>query len=126
MSETSTLSLTVRLCDGESLSITVSSSESTIGETKLTIESARSDFEASRQRLVYKGRILDDDDRSLSDYGVTASNSTLFLVMSGKPKKAAASATATRTATATSSTSTSSTTTSTPTSSNPAPTPAAS
>jgi hypothetical protein len=41
----------------------------------------KSELERRRQRLVYNGRILDDGDRLLSDYGIF-DQATLFLVVS--------------------------------------------
>ena len=91
---TTVISLTIRLSSGERFTVEVPSSNATIKDTKAKIEditkSGSTDtdtLEASRQRLVYKGRILDDDARSLADYGIVSSPSTLFLVMSSSNKK---------------------------------------
>ena len=96
-SSASSWSLTIRLSSGNRLTIDTfpkggltidtfpKGGNTTIAETKSIIENntKTTDFglESSRQRLVYKTRILDDDSRSLKDYGVVH-QSTLMLVMS--------------------------------------------
>lgn len=42
-----------------------------------------------RQRLIFKGRILSEDSRTLSDYGVTDENKTLHLVKGSAPRTTA-------------------------------------
>ena len=98
---TTNFSLTIRLSSGKRFTVEVPSSDVTIGTTKTTIEethareegAAAERLEASRQKLVYKGRILDDDSRSLANYGVATPGSTLFLVMSGKKNTTTATTT---------------------------------
>jgi len=92
---TESWSLTVRLSSGERFAVTVAST-ATVSECKNAIQTCKSELVSSRQRLVYKGRILDDGSRQLSDYGVV-DQATLFLVMSSPaaPSTSGASAGAT-------------------------------
>mmetsp|Transcript_9556 Transcript_9556/g.10935 ORF Transcript_9556/g.10935 Transcript_9556/m.10935 type:complete len:105 (+) Transcript_9556:475-789(+) len=90
-SSSSSWSLIIRLSSGQRITINTfpKGANTTIAETKSIIENNSNttefELESSRQRLVYKGRILDDDSRSLNDYGVVH-QSTLFLVMSSASK----------------------------------------
>ena len=91
----SSLSLTIRLSSGKRFTVEVPSASISIASTKSKIEEEHTKqdpnsdkLEASRQKLVFKGRILDDDSKTLGDYGVTVSGSTLFLVMGSKKKPA--------------------------------------
>lgn len=77
---TSTWSLTVRLSSGDRFVVEVPSNCS-VGDAKTLIQASKSELAASRQRLVYKGRILDDDKRLLSDYGIV-DQAIVFLVLS--------------------------------------------
>lgn len=77
---TSTWSITVRLSSGDRFVVEVPST-STVGAAKTLIQASKSELTASRQRLVYKGRILDDDARLLRDYGIV-DQATVFLVLS--------------------------------------------
>jgi ubiquilin len=95
----SSWTLTVRLSSGERFTVDVSSTIS-VQQCKDQIASVKSDLPANRQRLVYKGRILDDNDRPLSDYGIV-NQATIFLVMS-----TATTAPSTTTSTSTSTTAT--------------------
>jgi len=105
-----TLSLTIRLSSGQRFAVTVPSPESTtIGDAKVVIEESFGDdngieerLEAARQRLVYKGRILDDDSKTMAESGITESGSTIFLVMGGKKKQQQTSSTGTSTRNSTS------------------------
>merc|ERR1719297_431642 len=92
-SSTASITLTIRL--GTTTRFTVPSNEastislsSTILQVKQCIaqEEAADRCPVERQRLIFKGRILSDDTRTLSDYGVTEDNKTLHLVKGSAPK----------------------------------------
>uniref|UniRef100_A0A6U3QPU3 Ubiquilin n=1 Tax=Ditylum brightwellii TaxID=49249 RepID=A0A6U3QPU3_9STRA len=78
------ITLTVRM--STSARFTVSSAtlnlSSTILEVKqlIALEAGSGNCPVNRQRLIYKGRILSDDTRTLSDYGVSGDSATLHLV----------------------------------------------
>merc|ERR1719416_382128 len=91
----SSITLTIRL--GTTTRFTIPSNDntattislsSTILQVKqcIALEEAADCCPVERQRLIFKGRILSDDSRTLSDYGVTAENKTLHLVKGGAPK----------------------------------------
>jgi len=62
-------------------------SSSTVLQLKQAIskEEASGNCEVGRQRLIYKGRILSDDTRTLSDYGIVEDNQTIHLVKGSAP-----------------------------------------
>ena len=72
------LELTVRLSNGTCLNIDVGRATPTECTVLRVKEKLVEECPVDRQRLVYKGRILEDD-RTLQDYGIV-SKSTLFLV----------------------------------------------
>jgi len=84
----SSIILTVRL--GTSIRFTIPKPDSgdiitpnsTIARVKTIIakEEACGNCAVERQRLIYKGRILSDDTRTLADYGLTESNQNIHLV----------------------------------------------
>lgn len=96
-------SLTIRLSNGERFVVNVPAVDCTVSACKSAIQSLKPDLGASRQRLVYKGRILDDGNRPLSDYGVV-DQATVFLVMSGAGPSPASGSTGSSAATSHSST----------------------
>ena len=112
---TENLELTIRLSNGTRLPLdvgAVSPADCTVLQIK---EKLVNECPVERQRLIYKGRILEDD-RTLHDYGIVP-KSTLFLVKGSAP---ATSAQPPAPAAAASSTTRSPTTTmSTPSSTNP-------
>ena len=83
----STWKLTIRLSNGDRFDVEVAS-DATVPQCKERIARIKAELVANRQRLVYKGRILEDD-RALSDYGVV-DKATLFLVMSSSTAPASA------------------------------------
>lgn len=103
------ITLTIRV--GTSTRFTIPSNESatislssTILEVKqcITAEEAADRCPVERQRLIFKGRILSDDSRTLSDYGVTPENKTLHLVKGSAPRNTGDSSSGGATATPTS------------------------
>jgi len=98
MASISSITLTIRL--GTTTRFTIPSNDattislsSTILEVKqcIALEEAADRCPVERQRLIFKGRILSDDSRTLSDYGVTAENKTLHLVKGSAPKNTGSS-----------------------------------
>ena len=84
------ITLEVRMSSGARLSVELNDSLEavTVLQVKEEISSLQTDCPPERQRLIYKGRILDDE-RTLSDYGVVP-GSTLHLVKSSSASRAAA------------------------------------
>jgi ubiquilin len=98
--------LHVRMSSGARLSVELNDSleATTVLQVKEKISRQQTDCPPERQRLIYKGRVLDEE-RTLSDYGVLA-GSTLHLVKSrppadGVPAPAPVSASANNTTTTT-------------------------
>lgn len=58
--------INVRSVDGTTLSVTVDSLESTVADVKAAIESDKG-YAASTLRLVFRGKVLEDE-RSLASY----------------------------------------------------------
>ena len=86
------LKLTIRLSSSSRFDIGSCNSiksSSTIGHVKTLISQREEsgNCEVGRQRLIYKGRILSDDTRTLSDYGIGTGDSSdgivLYLVKGG-------------------------------------------
>lgn len=99
------MELIIKESSGNRFTLTIEGTSLSVAQVKVAIEASQS-VEPARQRLIYKGRILDDE-RTLSDYNITA-GSTLFLVKSRAPSavksKPAAPATTSASAAAVSST----------------------
>jgi ubiquilin len=79
-----TLSFTIRLSNGSRFDVTLTESSTTLESTtvrqiKEAIQADHADLTVEQQRLIYKGKILDND-RVLSDYGIVH-QATLHLVM---------------------------------------------
>lgn len=79
------ITLQVRMSSGARLSVELSDSleTTTVLQVKEKISLLQTDCPPERQRLIYKGRVLDEE-RTLSDYGVLP-GSTLHLVKSRPP-----------------------------------------
>jgi len=75
------MSTAARFSIGSSNNITPSN---TISDIKrfIALEEASGDCPVERQRLIHKGRILNDDNKTLRDYGILDSNHTIHLVKS--------------------------------------------
>mmetsp|Transcript_8214 Transcript_8214/g.10092 ORF Transcript_8214/g.10092 Transcript_8214/m.10092 type:complete len:546 (-) Transcript_8214:308-1945(-) len=80
-----TIRFTIPSTSSNNITITVNS---TIQDVKslIALEEACDRCPVERQRLIYKGRILSDDSRTLSDYGVAGDNQTLHLVKGNAPR----------------------------------------
>ena len=76
-STTENLELTIRLSNGTRLPLNVGAMAPTDCTVRHVKEKLVSECPVDRQRLIYKGRILEDD-RTLQDYGIVP-KSTLFL-----------------------------------------------
>lgn len=87
----SQFTLLIRLSNGQRMEVAIEgeggtaldATAITVLKTKEAIAKEDSTIPAGRQRLIYKGRILEDE-RSLSDYGIEK-GATLFLVKSAAP-----------------------------------------
>jgi ubiquilin len=79
------ITLHVRMSSGARLSVELNDSleATTVLQVKEKISLQQTDCPPERQRLIYKGRVLDEE-RTLSDYGVLP-GSTLHLVKSRAP-----------------------------------------
>ena len=95
------ISLEIRMSSGARLIVQLNDSleQVSVLSLKETISNQQQDCPPERQRLIYKGRILDDQ-RMLSDYGVVP-GATLHLVKSSAPSTAASTTTATAPSSAT-------------------------
>mmetsp|Transcript_45787 Transcript_45787/g.139090 ORF Transcript_45787/g.139090 Transcript_45787/m.139090 type:complete len:634 (-) Transcript_45787:399-2300(-) len=84
------MSTSARFTVGGSTSSATITPQTTVLQVKrlISAESASGNCEVGRQRLIYKGRILSDDERTLSDYGVVGDNQTLHLVKGSAPSGA--------------------------------------
>ena len=51
----------------------------------IVVENSSGQCPVERQRIIYKGRILNDDTRTLADYGIVDSNQTIHLVKGSTP-----------------------------------------
>ena len=82
MTQSSSLTIHIRLTSAAKFTLCGMFPSSTILQVKQRIanEEASGNVPVERQRLIYKGRILSDDSRSLSDYGIVEDNQTLHLV----------------------------------------------
>jgi len=93
--------LTIRMGTTDRFTITVSNFNATILQVKqkIALKEAAGYPESDRQRLIFKGRILNDDTRTLSDYGVTNESTTLHLVKGRASHSSGGNAAATTTPT---------------------------
>jgi ubiquilin len=105
---TDTLELTIRLSNGTRLPLVVGEVSPTNCTVRQVKEKLVHECPVERQRLIYKGRILEDE-RSLQDYGIVT-KSTLFLVKGSAPSSAPSTAPTTTTTTTPSVASTATTT----------------
>lgn len=85
MSSNPQITIKIRMSTAATFTIgtdTAITPSSTIGKVKDVIASHpdSGDCAADRQRLIHKGRILNDDSKSLRDYGILDSNQTIHLV----------------------------------------------
>lgn len=99
--------LVVRMSNGTKFTLELASLEtalsSSVLEIKRQIADAHDDTAVDRQRLIYKGRILEDN-KTLEECGITISKSTVFLVKSGASGEAKQPASDTGVSTASSAT----------------------
>lgn len=85
MSSNQQITIKIRMSTAATFTIgndTAITPSSTIGQVKEVIASHpdSGDCSADRQRLIHKGRILNDDSKSLKDYGISDSDQTIHLV----------------------------------------------
>ena len=85
MSSHSQITIKIRMSTAATFTIgtdTAVTPFSTVGQVKDIIASHpdSGDCSADRQRLIHKGRILNDDSKSLKDYGIVDSEQTIHLV----------------------------------------------
>lgn len=78
MSDSTTFEATIRMSNGTRFPIYVELTNPTVLQLKRAISELQNEYPVGCQRLVYKGRVLEDE-RSVSDYNI-ATKSTLFLV----------------------------------------------
>lgn len=113
------ITLEVRMSSGARFSLELNDSleNSTVLSVKQLIGEKQQDCPPERQRLIYKGRIMDDA-RTLSDYGVVT-GATLHLVKSSAPASSAPPSSTGTTAASTTRAPSTSTTTQPPPQANP-------
>ena len=91
------MNLFIRRSTGVKFHVTVDGDAATVLSLKESIAAAESDLPVETQRLIYKGRILDNDPMLLSFYGISH-DSTLHLVKGSASRASVSSAAVSSTA----------------------------
>lgn len=86
------MKLTFRTIKGSTFNIEAEPS-TTVGELKSAVEASQgSAFPKDQLKLVYKGKVLDEDAKAVSEYSVDESGFLVVFVQKAAPKPAAAAA----------------------------------
>jgi UV excision repair protein RAD23 len=89
------MKLTFRTIKGSTFNVEAEPT-TTVGELKSSVESSQGEaFPKEQLKLVYKGKVLDDDAKAVSEYSVDETGFLVVFVQKAVTKPAAAAATGT-------------------------------